>query len=106
MPYITETEYARLQELALKGEKTNALEEVLRRYIIYEGAGGYDELSALFGACKHPESSVYMEEWLDRVLRKPAAHAFSNGVLICSCDIEGETVLHGGSCTNCGRPVL
>ena len=54
------------------------LREALRRYMIFENnLDGYLELSREFGACEHPESSVWMTEWLERVLREPAKAALT-----------------------------
>ncbi len=33
--------------------------------------GGYNELAKIVGTCEHPESSVWMEEWLDEFLINP-----------------------------------
>ena len=53
-------------------EERDELKDVLRRYVVYNTPGGYELLSKEFGACEHPESSLWMTEWLDRVLLGPA----------------------------------
>ena len=69
-------------ELAAKDAQIAALHEALRRYMIYENNfNGYLELSREFGGCEHPESSVWMTEWLERVLREPAKAAMLQAAL-------------------------
>lgn len=67
-----------LREYATILRERNELREALRRYIIYTEVDGYEQLSKEFGACKHPESSIWMEEWLDKTLRNPAKKALEN----------------------------
>ena len=55
----------------LAAAELSKLNEKLRRYqLYYEHVDGYEKLAAEFGACEHPESSVWLAEWLDRVLMR------------------------------------
>lgn len=106
MPYVSPTEYSNLMEACLKAEKADALQEVLRRYAIMQDGDGYEALAKEFGECAHPESSYWMEEWLDRVLRYPLEIVTKYGYLVCSCADQLTTgIMPGtvGKCAKCGN---
>ena len=55
-----------------------ALEDALRRYMLYVDSYGYEStgpLAQAFGPVEIPGSSISTEAWLDRVLREPALRA-------------------------------
>ena len=59
-------------------QRIAALEDALRRYMLYVDSYGYEPhgpLSQAFGPVEHPGSSISTEAWLDRVLREPALRA-------------------------------
>lgn len=107
MSYLSPSDEAELRHKALAGEKAEALEEVLRRYIIAEKLGKealYDE----FGVPTYPNSSISCEEWNDRVLRVPAKYAISRGILVCSCSfrkpfIQHKLLSYACTCLACGN---
>ena len=67
---------AHLQHLETDSEK---MRELLRRWYIYDKHDGYEQLAKEFGACEHPESSVWYTEWFERVLGEPTRQILDNG---------------------------
>jgi len=63
-------------ENAAKDAELARLREKLRRYqLYYDGVFGYKKLAQEFGACEHPESSVWLTEWLNKILMRDEAQA-------------------------------
>ena len=69
--YITALE-SRLREAEAVIKLQN---DVINRWSINETAFGEQELEARFGKIEYPDSSIWVEEWLDRVLRSPTLEA-------------------------------
>jgi hypothetical protein len=56
-----------------QAREIEAAKEVLRRYVMVEKDwDGYQKLYVEFGEPEHPECSISMDEWLERILRAPA----------------------------------
>lgn len=80
LPFGFEQTWTRAWDAAKREDEQRiaALEDALRRYMLYVDSYGYEPhgpLSQAFGPVEHPGSSISTEAWLDRVLREPALRA-------------------------------